>query len=107
MTKDEQIVELKERIAELEDELEEYAENDATIHLSDTEKTMLKIISQQIEKLAFISRTDKLDKDEIKGFDSFVKDLVAIRGKMPTQKSSEDKEVQQTEADILKLINGN
>lgn len=106
LKRDEEIADLKEQLSEALDKLDEFEENDVGIHLSDTEKSMLKIITEQIGQLAAISKVTKLDKDEAKLFDTYVKDLVAIRGKMPTKKSEKDKDVQQSEAEILKLING-
>jgi hypothetical protein len=107
MTKDEQITELKERIAELEEIVYEYEENDMGAVVSETEQLALKVIHEQIEKLAMISKVDKLDKDQAKNFDTFVKDLVAIRGKMPTPKTKKDSDgSEEKEADLIALATG-
>lgn len=107
LKRDEQIAELKEKIYELEEIIYEYEENDMGAVVSETEQIALKVIHQQIEKLAFISKDDKLDKDEAKNFDTFVKDLVAIRGKMPTPKTKKvADESDDSIADLIALATG-
>lgn len=102
--KDEQLRNNQERISELEMLLDEYEENDVSFLLSDTEKSMLKIIGEQIEKLGEISKVSKMDKDEAKLFDTYVKDIVAIRGKMPTPKTSNDAQTEEDLADKLSVL---
>jgi predicted transglutaminase-like protease len=102
--RDDEIKKLKETIAELEESLYEYEDNDISFTLSDTEQSMLNIISEQIGRLAADSKVTRLDKDDVKLFDSYVKDLVAIRGKMPTPKTDKDKEGEESEAELIALL---
>ncbi len=104
--RDEEIVELKDQIAELEETIYQYEENDAGILVSETEKKMLDIIFEQIKILAESSKVEKLDKEDVKLFDTYVKDIVAIRGKLPTPKISKDQEGEATEAELLQLVQG-
>ena len=104
--RDKQIADLKEANAELEMIIDDYELNDMGILLSDTEKQMLTIIHQQITKISADSDVARLDKDDVKIFDSYVKDIVAIRGKMPTPKTEGDKVGEQTEAELILLATG-
>ena len=113
MTKDElilkrdgEIIDLKEKIAELEEIIYDYEENDMGVIVSESEKCMLRIIHEQINRLAKLSAVQTLDKDDVKLFDSYVKDIVSIRGKLPTPKTSSDEKGEETEAELLALISG-
>jgi hypothetical protein len=111
MTKDElilkrdaEIADLKEKVAELEEVIYDYEENDMGVVVSESEKIMLRIIHEQIGRLAKLSAVQTLDKDDVKLFDSYVKDIVAIRGKLPTPKTNKDEKGEETEAELLALI---
>jgi hypothetical protein len=107
LKRDEKIADLKEKVAELEEVIYEYEENDMGVLVSETEKKMLRIISEQIERLGKLSDVQTLDKDDCKLFDTYVKDIVAIRGKMPTPKTQKDEATEESEAELLELIKAN
>lgn len=113
MTKDElilkrdyEIADLKDKIAELEEIVFDYEENDMGVLVSETEKKMLRIIADQIERLRLLSDVQTLDKDDCKLFDTYVKDIVAIRGKLPTPKIQKDEKGEEEEADLIAIIKG-
>lgn len=104
--RDSEILELKEQLLEALDKIDELEENDVGIHLSDTEKEMLQIISQQIGRLSESSKVELLDKDSTKLFDTYVKDFVAIRGKVPVAKKEEVGDTEQEISSKLSVLYG-
>ena len=99
--RDSELREALDRIVDLEEQLEEL---DNSYIFSESEKMMLKIIEHQVARFwKQLSNGDfsSLDKDEVKAFDTFVKDFVALRGKMPKRK---EKEIEESEENIAELV---
>lgn len=101
--RDQQLQEAMSHIADLEDALDELENSDMGVVFSDVEKTMVEIIIREIGRLNKDSTDYKLDKDEIKKFDTLVKDFVAIRGKLPKTKKKEAVEEEKELAELLEL----
>lgn len=103
--RDKELKEANDLIEELEFELEELENGHV---FSESENRMLSIIEIEISRLLEDAKVGRLDKDEIKKFDSLVKDFVAIRGKMPekkaTAKSQEDSDNEIAEA--ISIVRG-
>lgn len=104
--RDSQIARLKDELAELDQLVYEYETNDAVILISDTEKMMLNIISEQIKLIADKSKAGQLEMQDTKIFDTLVKDIVAIRGKIPTKGIQKDSQGEATEAELIALVKG-
>lgn len=97
MDKDKYIIQLKNKIAELEEELDEF---DLVLsNFSVAEKKMIEIIGREIGRLDNESKSYKLDKDQVKIFDTYVKDFVQLRGKVEKLVKKED-----SDDDIADLI---
>lgn len=104
-----------ERIAELEEQLEE---SSMGVVFSESEKFMLEIIKREIKGLD--DKTNQvykdpdtgeeiriyLGKDDIKKFDTLVKDFVALRGKMPVVKNTKNEEDADDIADLISIVEG-
>jgi len=102
--RDKQLQDANEKIADLEDQIFEFEENDVGISLSDSEMLMIDIISREISRLSENSKKLTLDKDDVKKFDTLVKDFVAIRGKVPTTKEKVLKDKDEEVADKLSVL---
>lgn len=96
--------EANDRIYELEEELEE---SKIGVIFSESEKVMLEIIQGEIGRINRGRLADKmLDKDDVKIFDTLVKDFVAIRGKLPIKKSENNENVSDDIRGELSILYG-
>ena len=106
MDKDKHINRLKERVSNLEVELKEAEENSILSKFSTSEKKMINIISIEIGRLEKDAESTRLDKDEIKKFDTLVKDYVALRGKIEKILETSDDLDDDAVADLISIVNG-
>jgi hypothetical protein len=105
-----EISKLKKRVAELEIELTKAQEVlkdndlfDEVLKISDTEA----ICTNEISKLKIASDNGILTLEDVKILDLLVKNLLAIKGKTPTENKESKKKGQKTVAELLSIVNGN
>ena len=101
--RDEQLRAARDRISELESEL---SESEVLYIFSESEKMMLRIIEAEIKRIHLGIETVKMTKDEIKLFDTLVKDFVALRGKVQTLKKDEDEDVEDNVESLIRKVEG-
>lgn len=100
--RDQQLLEAKSRILELEDKLSSL---DVLYVFSESEKMMLKIIEAEIKRISVGIDSVKMTRDEIKLFDTLVKDFVALRGKVQVSKSKDEKETEENIDNLISIVN--
>lgn len=101
--RDKELQEAMDHIADLENQIDEFENSEMTFVFSETERHMLEIIEKGVKDL---NKLGRLDKDDIKKLDSYVKDFVLLRGKMPKSKNKEIEESEQNTAELVALARG-
>ena len=101
--RDEQLRAARDRISELESEL---SESEVLYIFSESEKMMLRIIEAEIKRIHLGIDKVKMTKDEIRLFDTLVKDFVALRGKVQTLKKDDDKDVEDNVESLIRKVEG-
>lgn len=101
--RDNELQEALNTINELEDKLLELEENEINFVFCETEREMLEIIAKGVKELNSFGR---LDKDDMKKFDSYVKDFVLLRGKMPKSKDKLSEDSEKNTAELIELARG-
>lgn len=74
--------------------------------LSGTEKIMLDIIEREIIRINEATALDKMSKDDLRKFDTFVKNFVAIRGKIIPEKPKEQESQEDDVENLISLVKG-
>jgi hypothetical protein len=98
--RDNQLQEAQEKIYDLEEQLARMISLSA---LSGTEKVMLDIIGREVSRIGDNTKDTKLTKDDLRAFDVLVKDFVAIRGKIITEKPKEQEELEDNVENLILL----
>ena len=92
-------------IIELEDKIAQMISLSA---LSGTEKVMLDIIEREILRINMEQAlVHKMSKDDLRTFDTLVKDFVAIRGKIIPEKPKENESKEDDVDNLIALVKGN
>ena len=100
------ILQLKSKITDLEDEIDELTNHSILRKFSEAEGKMLKIISKEMERLEESCNQVSMDKDDTKKFDTLVKDYVALRGKMEKMIDSNDDIDEDELAELISIVQG-
>jgi len=100
------IKQLEFKIKSLEEEAEYMLQNSILGQFSKAENRMIDIIGREMKRMDENSQQVSMDKDDVRKFDTLVKDFVALRGKIHKM-VEENEELEDSEvAELIKLVQG-
>lgn len=102
--RDEQLRKAHDKINELENDL---SDSKIIYMFSESERMMVKIIETEIKRIHESIEKVKLTRDEIKLFDTLVKDFVAIRGKVEVKKTKETEDTEESIENLVSIVMDN